>query len=143
MADILHDFPIRASAARVFAAVSTPAGLDEWWTLSSKGEARPGAGYELFFGEPYDWRATVTACVPGEHFELLMGRSDADWQGTRVSFRLRESAGVTQVQFAHTGWPAPNDHFRTSSLCWAMYLRVLRRYLEHGERVPYDVRLDA
>jgi uncharacterized protein YndB with AHSA1/START domain len=30
-----------------------------------------------------------------------------------------------------------------SCYCWAMYLRVLRRYLEHGERVPYEGRLDA
>lgn len=36
-----------------------------------------------------------------------------------------------------------NDHFRTSSCCWAQYLRILRRFLEHGERVPYAERLDV
>jgi len=24
-----------------------------------------------------------------------------------------------------------------------MYLRILRRFIEHGERVPYEQRLDA
>jgi len=30
-----------------------------------------------------------------------------------------------------------------SCYCWAMYLRIMRRYLEHGESVPYERRLDA
>ena len=37
MPDIYHDFPIAADAQRVFDAISTPAGLDEWWTKRSKG----------------------------------------------------------------------------------------------------------
>lgn len=143
MTDILHDFPIKASAAKVFAAVSTPAGLDEWWTRGSTGEPRVGAEYELFFGEPYRWRATVTACVPGEHIAFTIRDSDPDWAGTTISIRLREADGKTHVQFAHTGWPEPNAHYRTSNCCWAAYLRILRRYVEHGERVPYAQRLDV
>jgi hypothetical protein len=34
-------------------------------------------------------------------------------------------------------------HYRTSSFCWAMYLRLLKRYVEHGEVVPYEKRLDV
>ena len=49
----------------------------------------------------------------------------------------------TQVRFRHVGWPAPNEHWRISNFCWAMYLRVLRRSLEYGEAVPYEGRLDA
>src|SRR5712692_8038883 len=40
MADILHQFPIKGSAQRVFDAVSRPAGLDAWWTKRSSGEPR-------------------------------------------------------------------------------------------------------
>jgi hypothetical protein len=36
-----------------------------------------------------------------------------------------------------------NEHWRISCYWWAMYLRVLRRYLEHGESVAYEDRLDA
>jgi hypothetical protein len=35
------------------------------------------------------------------------------------------------------------ERYRISSNCWAMYLRILRRSLEHGESVPYEKRLDA
>lgn len=143
MADIFHDFPVNASLQRVFEAVSTPAGLDKWWTKRSSGEPREGAEYELWFGPEYDWRAVVSRRVPHTEFELKVTRSDQDWLGTRVGFILNERDGVTQVQFHHSGWPSANDHYRVSCFCWAMYLRLLKRYIEGGEVVPYEERLDA
>ncbi len=67
MPDIYSDFPIKVPAADVFRVVSTPAGLDQWWTKRSAGTPKMGAEY----------------------------------------------------------------------------LRILRRYLEHGETVPYEQRLDV
>jgi len=143
MADIFNHFPIKASAHDVFQAVSTPAGLDTWWTLTSSGEAKEGAEYELGFGPGYDWRALVSRCVPDSEFELEIVSADEDWRGTRLGFALDENNGVTQVRFHHTGWPESNEHYRVSCYCWPMYLRLLRRYVEHGEVVPYEVRLDV
>ena len=143
MADILQDFPIRVAIDRVFAGVSTPKGLDEWWTKRSTGEAREGAEYELWFGPAYDWRARVTKSIRNREFELEFTRADADWLGTRVRFLLEPRDDGTWVQFAHTGWPTANEHYRISTHCWALYLRILRRWLEHDERVAYEQRLDA
>jgi uncharacterized protein YndB with AHSA1/START domain len=143
MADIFHHFPIRAPAQKVFDAVSTPAGLDTWWTKRSSGQPRMGMSYELWFGPDGDWRATVSQCIPELAFELEMTRAQDDWLGTRVGFSLREDHGVTHVRFQHLGWPESNEHYRVSSYCWAMYLRLLKRYVEHGEVVPYQDRLDA
>jgi uncharacterized protein YndB with AHSA1/START domain len=143
MPDIFHDFPINAAPGRVFRAVSTPTDLDQWWTVRSAGEPRVGAEYELWFGPQYEWRAKVTRCIRDAEFELEITRADNEWLGTRVGFRLDANGGVTQVRFYHTGWPKETEHYRVSCYCWAMYLRVLRRYLEHGERVPYERRLDV
>ncbi|MFN0122004.1 MAG: SRPBCC family protein [Blastocatellia bacterium] len=140
MADIQHQFPVRASAARVFAAMATPAGLDAWWTKRSAGEPVAGAEYEFWFPPEYDWRGVVTRCVPNAELDWEITRADADWQGTRVGFRLREAGGVTTVSFHHSGWATPNEHFRISSYCWATYLRLLKRYVEHGEIVAYENR---
>jgi len=140
MADISHDFPINASLNRVFEAVSTPAGLDTWWTKHSTGEPVEGNEYKLWFGPEYDWRAVVCRCVPDTEFELELTSAQRDWQGTRVGFLLEERDGVTQVRFHHSGWPEANDHYRGSCYCWAMYLRLLRRYVETGETVPYEDR---
>jgi uncharacterized protein YndB with AHSA1/START domain len=143
MADIFQDFPIKAFPDRVYQAVSTPGGLDRWWTKRSAGEPTEGTQYELWFGPQYDWRAKVTRCVENREFELQLVAADADWLGSRVGFRLEDRGGTTWVQFYHTGWPSPNEHYRVSCHCWALYLRLLRRHLEHGEFVPYEGRLDA
>jgi len=143
MPDIFSDLPIRAAVQRVFAAVSTPAGLDAWWTKTAAGVATMGAEFELGFGPGYDWGARVSTCVPNEEFELQLTAADPDWIGTRVRFRLRGNDDRTQLQFAHAGWPVENEHWRISCYCWPIYLRLLRRYVEHGEFVPYEQRLDV
>jgi uncharacterized protein YndB with AHSA1/START domain len=143
MPDILHQFPVFAPAHEVFKAVSTPKGLDVWWTLTSKGEAVTGSVYELFFGEGYDWRARVSTCVPDRIFALSIYDSMPDWENTIVRFELTEKDGSTDVLFSHTGWPDENDHYRISSFCWAMYLRLMKKYVEDGTVVEYAKRLDA
>lgn len=143
MADIYHDFPIRAPQARVFETISSPTGLNQWWTKRCSGEQKQGGLYELWFGPEYNWRGTVTKWVPDSDFELEISHAHEDWDGTRVGFHLEEQNGSTTVRFYHLNWPRANDHYRISCYCWAMYLRVLRRYVEHGEFVPYENRLDV
>jgi len=143
MPDIFQDFRIKAPSAKVFAAISTPEGLDQWWTKKSKGRPREGAEYELWFGPQYDWRAKVSKCAPNSVFELEITSADADWLGTKVGFQLEEKQETTTAHFHHIGWPAENDHWRISCYCWAMYLRILRRHIEQGEFVPYENRLDV
>ena len=143
MADILLDLPVKAPLDRVFQAVSTPHGLDCWWTKRSTGKPVEGAEYEFWFGPQYHWRAKVTRCVPSSEFEIEILCADTDWNHTRVGFMLEERGAVTWVQFYNRDWPGINEHFRISSNCWAMYLRLLRRYLENGEVVPYENRLYA
>jgi hypothetical protein len=101
---------------------------------------RVGESYNLWFGADYDWQAVVTKCLPNTEFELQITEADDDWTGTILRFSLELDGTRTQVRFCHTGWPAQNAHYRRSSYCWAMYLRVLKRYLEHGEVVAYEDR---
>lgn len=143
MPDILQDFVIKTEPGRIFAAVSTAEGLNQWWTETCAGQPALGGTFELGFGTDYQWSAVVSACRPGVQFELTLTRADTDWIGTRVGFDLSPASGGTQVRFSHRGWPMVNDHYRVSSHCWALYLRLLRRYLERGETIPYADRLDA
>ena len=143
MADIFHDFPVRGPSKAVFRAVSTPEGLNAWWTLTCAGRPASGSEFELGFGPQYQWRAVVTRCIPESEFELQITSADQDWTGSRVSFVLTDKGAATQVRFRHTGWPLENEHYRISNYCWAMYLRLMKRYVESGDVVPYQKRLDA
>ena len=143
MPDIFSDLPIGARIERVFDAVSTPAGLDAWWTKTCTGAPNEGTEFALGFGPGYDWRARVTKCRPNTEFELQLVDADPDWTGTRVRFQLESTNGSTQLRFAHIGWSTANEHWRISCYCWPIYLRLLRRWLEYGEVVPYERRLSV
>ncbi len=143
MADIFHDFPINAPSDKVFLAVSTPGGLESWWTKRTSGEPALGSEYQLWFGPEYDWRAIVSKYVPNVAFELTITKAMEDWMGTLVGFVLNEGEGRTQVRFYHSGWPEASDHFRGSTFCWALYLRLLKRFVEHDEVVEYEGRDNA
>ena len=66
-----------------------------------------------------------------------------DWQDTHVGFTLAEIDGETILKIEHLGWSEDSDHFRSSSFCWAMYLRIMKRYVEFGETVEYGRRLET
>ena len=61
MADITHHFPIFAPIDKVFRAFSTLAGLDQWWTKTSSGEAREGVGDN---GRLMGYGARIACAVP-------------------------------------------------------------------------------
>ena len=142
MPDIYHDFPIVASQAQIFQAISSPEGLNAWWTRRAAGQPGTGQIYQFWFGPEYDWRGRVTKYDENERLEWEIVEADEDWTGTRVGFQLIPRDGYTQTRFYHTGWKDLNDHFRRSSYCWAMYLRVMKSYIEKGKMVPYENRQD-
>ncbi len=140
MADIEQELLIAASPAQLFTAVTTPAGLDSWWTLSSDGKPVAESEYTLGFGPGYDWRARVQDVELDHVFELLITEADDDWRGTQVRFEITASDDRCRLRFRHLGWNEASRHYRVSCHCWALYLRLLRRYLEFAEIVPYDQR---
>ena len=102
MNDIFHYFPINASIAKVFDAISTPNGLDKWWTKRSSGKVDIGETFHFHFEPDYNWTAVVSKCTPDKEFELTMQNSDQDWKGSKVGFHLIDKNSVTEVQFYHT-----------------------------------------
>jgi len=143
MADIFHTFIIKAPIHNVFEGISSSRGLDNWWTKSSEENAKPGGIYKLDFGPGYIWTAIVTQYKADSEFGLRMTEADPDWLGTKIGFSLSWKDGITHVDFYHTGWPEKNGHYKISCYCWAMYLRILKRWLEFGEQVPYGQRLSV
>ena len=88
----------------------------------------------------------MSACESGRLFELQLTDAMPDWVGSRVRFEIEPPAAgseLTTLRFAHLGWPEVSEHYRISSFCWAMYLRLMKKAIETGEVVPYAERLDA
>ena len=143
MPDIIQEFSVKAPPDRVFQAFATPGGLEKWWTKESSGESREGGTFRLYFGPEFEWQGRVTRHIPPHAFEIQITQAHPDWIGTVVGCELTTENDGTRIRFYHNGWPEQNEHWRVSCYCWAMYLRILRRNLEHGETVEYEKRLDV
>lgn len=141
MPDIYHDVPITGSLTEVFYGVSTTEGLSKWWSKGGSGEAGVGQEMNFDFGPGYQWKAVVEEFEPNRSFVLRMTECDRDWEGTTISFKLEEQADGSVLRFEHLGWPDDNSHYRSSSYCWAMYLRCLKMYIEDGTEIDYSGRL--
>lgn len=143
MNKIVFRFPVCAPIESVFAALTNSEGLDSWWTMTSSCEPMAGGECKFGFGPEYQWRAVVSDWEPDWLVEYRFTEADSDWTGTTLRFALSAVRDLTMVDFAHANWREANEHFRTTSFCWAMYLRLMRVYLETGSVIPYDQRLDA
>jgi uncharacterized protein YndB with AHSA1/START domain len=143
MPDIFHQFIIKSSPEIVFEAIVYSKGLDSWWTKTSSENPVAGGIYTLYFSPEYQWKACVSKFVSDSLFELEITEADEEWTGTHVGFSLNKKNGITVVDFYHTGWPSLTGHYKISSYCWAMYLRLLKRYVETGQIVEYEKRLEA
>ena len=140
MADILHQFNIKASHQKIFDAFCTVDGLNNWWPSKSTGQPKSGQEYVFWFGPEYDWRGVVTHAVPGKSLTWKMSQASEDWMGTEVGFDLSTIKDGTRVSFFHKGWKEPNEHYAISSFCWASLLTGLKNYVEKGTIVPFEER---
>lgn len=140
MPDIHFQFQINSSADAVFEAISTPNGLNAWWTLNAEAEPFVGGIYRLYFGPDFDWLARVTHLEIDRQLSWSLERAMEDWMPTRFGFALAEHESLTTVRFYHTDWERVSDHFAISSYCWGQLLKGLKDYVECGIVVPFDRR---
>ena len=134
--------PIQAPPSLVFEEISTPEGLNRWWTKNCQGRAELGSIYNLDFGTVV-WQCQVTDLLKDFELEYTMHQCDEDWLDTQIRFELEAKNEGTMLKFMHMGWPTTNAHYYSSNHCWGLYLRIMRRYLEHQQQTPYEMRLNA
>jgi uncharacterized protein YndB with AHSA1/START domain len=142
--NIEHELVIAAPIDAVFERLGTARGLNSWWTLTATDDPRAGGRYEFGFGPEYQWAGVARVFEPPHaiEWEMTETRPMDDWRGTRVGARLTAEGNTTRLHFYHRGWESASAHHRTSSFCWAMYLRLLARNCTSGEVVPYERRND-
>lgn len=137
---IYHDVYIKSTKKKIFAAVSEPNHLNNWWTLKCSGTPKKGAEYNFYFAPEYDWLGEVIKCEADHNFHIKMTKADPDWDPSSFGFDLEEVEDGVRLKFWHTGWSTCNHHFRRSSFCWAILLSGLKNYLEKGVVVPFEER---
>jgi uncharacterized protein YndB with AHSA1/START domain len=141
--EIRHSVFIRAPREKVWAAFTTPQGLDGWWgTRGSEIDLRPGGklilrwrdwGAERDFNNDRD--CVVVEVLPLKRLVFRWGET-ADAM-TTVEFELEEREGGTLLRLREHGF-APTakgrESFGGNSCGWGEAATLMKFYIEHGVR---------
>lgn len=142
MVDILHRIGIKSSAAEVYTALTTQAGLAAWWTSNTQAEATTTEGGAISFrfsaagAEIGGFDMKVLELEPERQVLWQVVDGPAEWIGTRISFNLKQSGDHAIVLFKHQGWKAPVEFMHHCSTKWAVYLLSLKALVETGKGTP-------
>lgn len=131
MADALHQIQIEATPERVFAAITTSAGLRGWWTDDSVAEPRVGSTAEFGFGNRATvFRMRIAELKPNARvvWECL---GDVDeWNGTRLTWNLAGQEAKTDVRFTHGSWRSIDGWFALCNTTWGELMHRLKNHVE-------------
>jgi uncharacterized protein YndB with AHSA1/START domain len=140
MPDITHAITIRATPARVYAAVMTSEGIRKWWTRDAVLDARIGGSGEFgFVDRKVVTRVRVDELMPPTHvrWTTISSNAPGGWAGTTITFDLRaESSGTTTLSFAHRGLAQSDSGYALVAKGWSHYLVSLQQYLQTGHGTP-------
>jgi uncharacterized protein YndB with AHSA1/START domain len=138
MPDILHRLSIDAPPSRVHELISTPAGIETWWTGHAvRGRGGAGGQLAMLFGgsEP----AAVVDVVEdrAEHIVWRVVEGPPDWLDTTITFTFWPATGGTTLLFGHAGWREAGEFMANCTSEWASYLIGLKAGLEGRAFTPF------
>jgi len=135
MTAIRHNLAIKATPEKIFNAITSQEGLENWWAKQTV--AKPEAGFvNIFtFGESRN-EMKVAKLLTNHKVEWECINSMEEWIGTTISFELEEKEGRTILRFAHSGWRAVTDTFASCNYNWALFMKSLKSLCETGTGTP-------
>jgi uncharacterized protein YndB with AHSA1/START domain len=149
MANIIHRIGIKASADRVYRALSTIEGLAGWWTVNVDGNENVGGKINFTFRELSGevkgiMGMEVKELIPGKQVNWICREGPPEWIGTEISYQLDEADGQTILLFHHNNWREEVEFMGHCSMKWAVFLLSLREYVEtsKGRPHPKDLKID-
>ena len=148
MVDIVHRVGIKAPESKVYAALSTIAGLAGWWTEATTGSSQLGGVITFRFqtetGEEIGgFDMDVVELVPDQKVRWRVKAGPAEWVGTEIEFVLSRQDEHIIVMFGHRGWREEVEFTAHCSTKWATFLLSLRDRVETGKGrpAPHDLRI--
>ena len=132
MTDLHHEVTIEAPAERVFAALTTAAGLKAWWTADSAIDPRLGGAAEFgFMDRSVVFRMRIDAFEPGRRLEWSCVGGPPDWLGTTVRFDLVPGeSGGTKVSFLHADSRTAPAIVARRNTTWGCLMGQLKCHVE-------------
>jgi len=143
MTEITHTIGFDVPAAELYTALTTQAGIQNWWTNDCV--LPVGIPQTARFGwKDYGWSVAVkivelkpTTLVRWKCTESNM-QNTAAWVGSEIKFAISEKASnQCELHFTHAPYPESSCY----QVCydgWLFFLgKSLKNYLETGQGSPY------
>lgn len=135
MSEINHDLTINAQSETIYHALTTPEGLQAWFTAHVKGSGKVGTNWDLdFTNQPFFSWQILTAEKSHIAWKCLQGPGNAS--GTEVEFTLAPDANKTILTISHRGWTAGDPKFTKCVDIWRTLMNCLQHYCETGKAAP-------
>ena len=135
MPDIMHQLTIHAAPQRVYEAITSAAGVRNWWTRDVVLEPTVDTVAEFgFYDRRFVAKVRVDRLEPAKH--VAWSPLGGTWAGTTIAFDMRPEGSDTVLAFAHRGFPQSDESFARPNTRWSYYLLSLKRYAEGGAGTP-------
>ncbi len=135
MVYIKHKLTLKATADKVFDALTTQEGLQNWWAKQTV--AKPAIGFvnEFTFGSVKN-EMEITRLTPGREVAWKVLASSDEWVNTTLSFQLETKEDKTILRFTHDGWKSATDFYAECNYAWGKFMTSLKAYCETGTGTP-------
>jgi uncharacterized protein YndB with AHSA1/START domain len=138
---VRRDLVVAASLEQVKQALTDESAIRRWWNttfhVSSPGE---GSADFMFVGSPYKLDVTIAVTENEVRWRFRGGRQPTVWDNTTATLQLAVAGDEVSIRVDHAGWSGEQIerlHLARAEGLWGHFLESLKRYLAHGEGLPF------
>lgn len=137
MVDIVHSVLVKTTQAKLFAAVSTKAGIAKWYTADVAMEERLGGAITLVFGDLATLNWEVTELKPPKSIVWSARAVPEDFADTTLRFDVKAVGDAAELRFVQSSFAEQDDTYGMYNYFWGQYMRSLKLALETGVGAPF------
>jgi uncharacterized protein YndB with AHSA1/START domain len=137
MAELKHQVPIATTPAKVFAALTTQAGLRHWWTADATADEKVGGKAEFGFDKrQMVFRMKIEKLEPGKQVVWRCHGDHPEWNGTTLTWNIAREDGASVLRFTHSGWKSVTEYYTGCNSAWGELIYRLKDYAEGKDPGP-------
>jgi uncharacterized protein YndB with AHSA1/START domain len=138
MKQIIHASLIHTTPATVYQALTTAAGLRQWWSTRVEADERQGGVIRFTFSGDFNPQMQQRRLDPDRRVEWACVAGHENWRDNSFTFALEERKGDTLLMFSQDYARELSDEvYGTYNFNWGYYLNSLKQLCEKGVGVPF------
>lgn len=137
MNQLFHFIQIQATPQKVYAAISTKAGLESWLSSNCEFDLAIDAVAIIWSNNSQDpFRMKIMDFEQDKRLVWKCLGDNKDWIGTEISFELLSDKNLTSMHFNHCNWRETGVEMSRVNTIWGELLHRLKSYCEIDLRNP-------